>query len=76
MADGIALEGIKNVKDSLLTAIKIQMIYLQDQNVSNIINGINCISKRTRSNHSLSHPINAVNDIHHGLSNAIFMHCT
>ena len=23
--------------------------------------------------HSLSHPINAVNDIHHGLSNAIFM---
>ena len=23
--------------------------------------------------HSLSHPINAVNDVHHGLSNAIFM---
>ena len=23
--------------------------------------------------HSLSHPINALNNIHHGLSNAIFM---
>ena len=23
--------------------------------------------------HSLSHPVNALNNIHHGLSNAIFM---
>ena len=26
-----------------------------------------------RDRHSLSHPINALNNIHHGLSNAIFM---
>jgi Alcohol dehydrogenase, class IV len=35
--------------------------------------GINSISKGLGAIHSLSHPVNAQFNVHHGLSNAIFM---
>jgi len=74
MADGIAVEGIKNIKDHLITAYKnssdkiarAKMLVTSSMGSTAFQKGLGVI-------HSLSHPINAVNDIHHGLSNAIFM---
>ena len=74
MADGIALEGMRLIKKWLLEAVK---------NGSNIEARMNMLTAASMGStafqkglggiHSLSHPINAVNNIHHGLSNAIFM---
>ena len=74
MADGIALEGIKLIKDWLLKAVS------NGSNVEARMNmltaasmGSTAFQKGLGAIHSLSHPINALNNIHHGLSNAIFM---
>ena len=74
MADGIALEGMKLIKKWLLEAVN---------NGSNIEARMNMLTAASMGStafqkglgaiHSLSHPVNALNDIHHGLSNAIFM---
>jgi len=74
MADGIALEGIRLVNKWLLTAVK------DGSNIEARMNmlaaasmGSTAFQKGLGAIHSLSHPINALNNIHHGLSNAIFM---
>tara|TARA_B100001057_G_scaffold490015_1_gene577427 strand:+ start:2520 stop:3689 length:1170 start_codon:yes stop_codon:yes gene_type:complete len=74
MADGIALEGISLIKKWLLVA------YKDGSNIEARMNmlaaasmGSTAFQKGLGAIHSLSHPINAQNDIHHGLSNAIFM---
>ena len=74
MAHGIALEGIKIIKENLVTA------YNDPGNIEARANmlvssmmGSTAFQKGLGAIHSLSHPINAVNDVHHGLSNAIFM---
>ena len=74
MADGIALEGMRLINNWLLEAVN---------NGSNIEARMNMITAASMGStafqkglgaiHSLSHPINALNNIHHGLSNAIFM---
>ena len=74
MSDGIALEAIKLIKQSLLTAfsdgsnVKARMNMLAAASM-----GSTAFQKGLGAIHSLSHPINAINNIHHGLSNAIFM---
>jgi len=74
MADGIAIEGIKNIKDYLTTAYKepSNKIARAKMLVSSSM-GSTAFQKGLGVIHSLSHPINAVKDVHHGLSNAIFM---
>ena len=74
MADGIALEGIKLIHKSL------QKAFEDGSNVEARMNmltaasmGSTAFQKGLGAIHSLSHPINALNNIHHGLSNAIFM---
>ncbi len=74
MADGIALEGMKLIDQWLLKAFK------DGSNVEARMNmltaasmGSTAFQKGLGAIHSLSHPVNAVNNIHHGLSNAIFM---
>ncbi len=74
MADGIALEGMRLIDKWLLKAVN---------NGSNIEARMNMLTAASMGStafqkglgaiHSLSHPINALNNIHHGLSNAIFM---
>ena len=74
MADGIALEGMKLINKWLLKAVN---------NGSNIEARMNMITAASMGStafqkglgaiHSLSHPVNALNNVHHGLSNAIFM---
>ena len=74
MADGIAIEGIKNVKDQLVTAYnEPKNIHARSKMLATSSMGSTAFQKGLGAIHSLSHPINAVNDIHHGLSNAIFM---
>lgn len=74
MADGIAIEGIKLIKQALITA------YDQGSNVearSHMIvastMGATSFQKGLGAMHSMSHPCGAVLNTHHGLTNAVVM---
>jgi alcohol dehydrogenase class IV len=74
MADGIALEGMRLINKWLLEAVN------NGSNVEARMNmltaasmGSTAFQKGLGAIHSLSHPVNALNNVHHGLSNAIFM---
>ena len=74
MADGIALEGMKLIKSSLLVAFKDGGNIEARQNLLVASSmGSTAFQKGLGAIHSLSHPVNAQYNIHHGLSNAIFM---
>ena len=74
MADGIAIEGIKLIKTSLITAFKDGKNIEARQNLlAASCMGSTAFQKGLGAIHSLSHPINAQFNVHHGLSNAIFM---
>ena len=74
MADGIAKEGIKLIKTSLVTAFKDGKNIEARQNLlAASCMGSTAFQKGLGAIHSLSHPINAQFNIHHGLSNGIFM---
>ena len=74
MADGIALEGMKLIKNSLLTAYNNgQDIEARQKLLVASSMGSTAFQKGLGAIHSLSHPVNAQHNIHHGLSNAIFM---
>ena len=74
MADGIALEGMRLIKDSLLAAFNDgkNLKARQDLLAASSM-GSTAFQKGLGAIHSLSHPVNARFNIHHGLSNAIFM---
>jgi len=74
MADGIALEGMRLINEWLLKVFK------DGSNLEGRMNmltaasmGSTAFQKGLGAIHSLSHPVNALNNVHHGLSNAIFM---
>jgi len=74
MADGIALEGMRLVKNSLLTAVKNgKNINARLEMLTAASMGSTAFQKGLGAIHSLSHPVNAQFNLHHGLSNAIFM---
>ena len=74
MAEGIALEGMKLIKNSLLKAFKDGKNIEARQNLLAASSmGSTAFQKGLGAIHSLSHPVNAQFDVHHGLSNAIFM---
>ncbi len=74
MADGIAIEGMKLIKKSLLTAVKNgKDLNARADLLAAASMGSTAFQKGLGAIHSLSHPVNAQFDIHHGLSNAIFM---
>ena len=74
MADGIALEGMRLIKNSLLTAFKNgKNITARLDMLTAASMGSTAFQKGLGAIHSLSHPVNAQFNIHHGLSNAIFM---
>ena len=74
MADGIAIEGMKLIKNSLIKAFKngndvnARMDLLAAASM-----GSAAFQKGLGAIHSLSHPVNGKFNVHHGLSNAIFM---
>ena len=74
MADGIALEGMKLINLWLVKVFK------DGSNIEGRTNmltaasmGSTAFQKGLGAIHSLSHPVNAINNVHHCLSNAIFM---
>ena len=74
MADGIALEGIKLIKTSLITAFNDGRNIEARQNLLAASSmGSTAFQKGLGAIHSLSHPVNSKFNMHHGLSNAIFM---
>ena len=74
MADGIALEGINLIKTSLMKAFNDGKNIEARQNLLAASSmGSTAFQKGLGAIHSLSHPINAKFNMHHGLSNAIFM---
>ena len=74
MADGIALEGMRLINKWLIRAVKNGNDLEARMNMLTAASmGSTAFQKGLGAIHSLSHPINALNNIHHGLSNAIFM---
>ena len=74
MADGIALEGMRLINKWLIK------VFNDGSNLEGRMNmltaasmGSTAFQKGLGAIHSLSHPVNALNNVHHGLSNAIFM---
>ena len=74
MADGIALEGMRLINKWLIEAVKNGSNLEARMNMLTAASmGSTAFQKGLGGIHSLSHPVNALNNIHHGLSNAIFM---
>ena len=74
MADGIALEGMRLIYEWLPEAYKNGSNLEARMNMLTAASmGSTAFQKGLGAIHSLSHPVNALNNIHHGLSNAIFM---
>jgi alcohol dehydrogenase class IV len=74
MAEGIAVEGMRLVKDWLPVAVadganlaaRAHMLAAASMGATAFQKGLGAI-------HSLSHPVGALYDTHHGLTNAVFM---
>tara|TARA_B100001113_G_scaffold326760_1_gene299887 strand:- start:296 stop:1453 length:1158 start_codon:yes stop_codon:yes gene_type:complete len=74
MADGIALEGMRLIKKSLSEAVKNgKNLEARSDMLAAASMGSTAFQKGLGAIHSLSHPVNSQFNVHHGLSNAIFM---
>mgnify|MGYP006161204565 FL=1 len=74
MAHGIAVEGVRIIKNNLVDAFKDpENLFARSQMLVSSPMGSTAFQKGLGAIHSLSHPINAIHDLHHGLTNAIFM---
>jgi alcohol dehydrogenase class IV len=74
MADGIAVEGMRLVKEALQTAVKDgKNLVARAQMMAAASMGATAFQKGLGAIHALSHPIGAVYDAHHGLTNAVVM---
>jgi alcohol dehydrogenase len=74
MADGIALEGMRLVKQAL------PRVYAQPDDIeargdmmTAAAMGATAFQKGLGGMHALSHPVGALYDTHHGMTNAVFM---
>ncbi|MCH7486605.1 MAG: iron-containing alcohol dehydrogenase, partial [Proteobacteria bacterium] len=73
MADGIALEGMRLVHDWLPAAVKDGTDLAARANMMAAASmGATAFQKGLGAIHSLSHPVGAIYDTHHGLTNAVF----
>jgi 4-hydroxybutyrate dehydrogenase len=74
MSQGIALEGMKLVKENLLAAFKDgSNIEARAHMMSAAAMGATAFQKGLGAIHALSHPIGAVHQTHHGTTNAVVM---
>jgi len=74
LADGIAVEGIRLVKDNLAAAVKDGgNLEARAHMMSAAAMGATAFQKALGAIHSLSHPVGALYDTHHGMTNAVFM---
>lgn len=74
LADGIAVEGMRLVKENLVRAVKDGGdIEARGNMMAAAAMGATAFQKGLGAIHALSHPIGALYDTHHGLTNAVFM---
>ena len=74
MGEGIAVEGIRLVKDALPRAYKDgKDIEARAHMMSAAAMGATAFQKGLGAIHALSHPVGALHDTHHGMTNAVFM---
>ena len=74
MCQGIALEGIKLVKDNLLMAYENgSNLHARSNMMSAALMGAVAFQKGLGAVHAISHPIGAIYNTHHGLTNAILL---
>jgi len=74
MGEGIAVEGIRLVKESLPRAYKDgKDIEARAHMMSAAAMGATAFQKGLGAIHALSHPVGALHDTHHGMTNAVFM---
>jgi alcohol dehydrogenase class IV len=73
LADGIALEGMRLVKENLARAVKDGGdIEARANMMAAALMGATAFQKGLGAIHALSHPVGALHDTHHGLTNAVF----
>jgi alcohol dehydrogenase class IV len=74
MAEGIAVEGVRLVKDWLPVAVRDgKNLTARAHMMVAASMGATAFQKGLGAIHSLSHPVGAVYDTHHGLTNAVVM---
>ena len=74
LADGIAVEGIRLVKENLARAYRDGSdLPARAHMMSAAVMGATAFQKALGAMHALSHPVGALYDTHHGLTNAVFM---
>ncbi len=74
MADGIALEGMRLIKEWLPIAVRDgKNLEARSHMMAAATMGATAFQKGLGAIHSLSHPVGAVYDTHHGLTNAVVM---
>jgi alcohol dehydrogenase class IV len=74
MAEGIAVEGMRLVKENLPTAVKDGKNLAARANMMAAASmGATAFQKGLGAIHALSHPVGALYDTHHGLTNAVVM---
>jgi alcohol dehydrogenase class IV len=74
MCDGIAIEGMRLIKNSLITATtEPRNVEARGKMLAAAAMGATAFQKGLGAIHSLSHPIGAKFHAHHGLTNAVLM---
>ena len=71
MCEGIALEGISLIKDSLETAVNKPDLAARSKMLIASLMGAVAFQKGLGVVHSLAHPLSSLLDTHHGLANAV-----
>jgi alcohol dehydrogenase len=74
LADGIAVEGIRLVKENLARAYTTGSdLEARSHMMSAAAMGAAAFQKALGAIHALSHPVGSLYDTHHGMTNAVFM---
>ncbi|WP_137885332.1 iron-containing alcohol dehydrogenase [Pseudomonas sp. 2FE] len=74
MADGIAVEGIRLVANALVRAVRTPSdLDARAQMLAAAAMGATAFQKGLGGMHALAHPVGALYDTHHGMTNATFM---
>src|SRR4051794_18522228 len=74
LADGIAVEGMRLVKENLARAVENGSdLEARAHMMSAAAMGATAFQKALGAIHALSHPVGALYDTHHGMTNAVFM---
>ena len=74
LADGIAVEGVRLVKENLAVAVRDgKHIDARAHMMAAAAMGATSFQKALGAIHALSHPVGSLYDTHHGLTNGVFM---